>query len=195
MTIQNATNTLWAFATLRHRPSGAFSDFLQDRIQDTVKAELEASETTTADLDGGLAALLEPPGSADAASGDPGHTFSGMSDRSTDSKLDIAAGAATHVQDKVHPQNIGDALQALAALRIAARPALREACAEWMRRNERALLPAHILAYLNVRSRLADSDRSPPFPLTRCYVGAQKTARQLVQRTICAGHTSAPPRP
>jgi hypothetical protein len=93
MTMQNACNLLWALASFRHRPSDAFSMFLQDRIRQS---------------------LQQSPAI-------------------------------------VHPQNIGDTLQALAALRVPAQLELMQACAVWMRDNQRILLPNHILAYLNVR--------------------------------------------
>ena len=51
----------------------------------------------------------------------------------------------------VHPQNIGDMLQALAVLRMPLAGELAEDCRAWMRDNVQRLLPNHILAYLNVR--------------------------------------------
>ena len=54
--------------------------------------------------------------------------------------------------DKIHPQNIGDLVQALAVLRLQPKDGLLDACAAWMEGHVNLLLPNHILAYLNVRS-------------------------------------------
>eukprot|EP00892_Ulva_mutabilis_P001551 jgi/Ulvmu1/11397/UM075_0059.1 len=49
----------------------------------------------------------------------------------------------------VHPQNIGDMVQALAVLRLEPREGLLEACEAWMRAHIALVLPNHIVAYLN----------------------------------------------
>ena len=57
--------------------------------------------------------------------------------------------------DQVHPQNIGDLVQALAVLRLPVVEGLLPACEDWMVKNIDSLLPLHVFAYLNVRSQLA----------------------------------------
>lgn len=52
----------------------------------------------------------------------------------------------------VHPQNVGDMLQALAVLRMPLADGLASDCRAWMVDNVARLLPNHILAYLNVRA-------------------------------------------
>jgi hypothetical protein len=56
--------------------------------------------------------------------------------------------------DSIHPQNIGDVVQALAVLRLEPIEGLEEACDKWMRNHVQLLLPNHILSYLNVRPGL-----------------------------------------
>jgi hypothetical protein len=61
----------------------------------------------------------------------------------------------THLEkspEVIHPQNIGDMVQALAVLRIPAHEKLLPACSAWMKDHIKLLLPNHILAYLNVRA-------------------------------------------
>ena len=114
---QNATNLAWALSTMRHQPSGAFSERLQAILLDGIKK-------------------------------DPDH---------------------------IHPQNIGDMLQALAVLRLPCIDGLEEACEAWMRAHVQVLLPHHILAYLNVRPRLCSA--RPP---TACLLRARALSPGLV---------------
>lgn len=51
----------------------------------------------------------------------------------------------------IHPQNIGDMVQALAVMRRKPHPGLLAACDRWMSRHSHMLLPNHLVAYLNVR--------------------------------------------
>ena len=54
----------------------------------------------------------------------------------------------------IHPQNIGDMVQAMAVMRRAPQESLLVAAEDWMRANVHRLLPNHIVAYLNVRNRI-----------------------------------------
>jgi hypothetical protein len=56
-----------------------------------------------------------------------------------------------HYARTIHPQNIGDMVQALAVMRREPWPALLEGADKWMRSNKHRLLPNHTVAYLNVR--------------------------------------------
>ena len=51
----------------------------------------------------------------------------------------------------IHPQNVGDMIQALAVLRLQLVDNFLSACDSWVSANIKMLLPNHILAYLNVR--------------------------------------------
>lgn len=51
----------------------------------------------------------------------------------------------------IHPQNIGDMVQALAVMRREPQAALLSTADRWMRSNVHRLLPNHTVAYLNVR--------------------------------------------
>lgn len=51
----------------------------------------------------------------------------------------------------IHPQNIGDMVQALAVMRREPQQRLLDASDTWMRANVHRLLPNHTVAYLNVR--------------------------------------------
>lgn len=57
--------------------------------------------------------------------------------------------------ETVHPQNIGDMIQALAVLRLPLVDGLAAECEAWVAKNIEVLLPNHILAYLNVRGPLS----------------------------------------
>ena len=71
---------------------------------------------------------------------------------------DFAAFMQTTLRDlivsqprSIHPQNIGDMVQALAVMRYTPQPGFLKASETWMRANLHRLLPNHIMAYLNVR--------------------------------------------
>lgn len=51
----------------------------------------------------------------------------------------------------IHPQNIGDMVQALAVMRREPSQTLLYAADKWMHVNVHLLLPSHIVAYMNVR--------------------------------------------
>lgn len=57
-----------------------------------------------------------------------------------------------HHPREIHPQNIGDMVQALAVMRCEPQKTLLSTADRWMRANTRKLLPNHTVAYLNVRS-------------------------------------------